>query len=382
MIYIRCSILLNSARSIKDAAILLDGATIRALGPAASLDVPSGATIIDAAGLIAAPGYIDWQLNGGFGHDFTEKPGTIWDVAARLPEHGVTAFLPTVITAPLQAYANAQAVLRSGPPAGFRAAQPLGLHFEGPFLNPGKKGAHNPLHLRQPSLLETEHWSRKNGVWLVTLAPELPGAHALIGSLRQKGVLVSAGHSLATYQEALQAFNAGVTCATHLFNAMPPLDHRAPGLIAALLNTPGLTVGLIPDGIHVHPAMLALAWKHKGPKNIAIVTDAIAALGMPAGSYKLGDFNVTVDQVSVRLEDGTLAGSILPMDQAVRNMIKFTGCSLMQAVATASANVADMLGVKHKGYLRPGADADLILMDDSANIMTTFVRGEMAFSRL
>jgi N-acetylglucosamine-6-phosphate deacetylase len=382
MIYIRCATLLSSSREIKEAAILIEGSKIRAVAPAATLSPPKGAQIMDAGALIAAPGLIDWQLNGGFGYDFTENPASIWNVAGRLPEHGVTAFLPTVITAPLDKYATAQEVLRNGPPANFLGAQPLGLHFEGPFLNPARKGAHNPLYLRAPSLPETENWSRKEGVWLVTLAPELPGAHDLIGSLRNKGVLVSVGHSLATYQEALEGFHAGVTCATHLFNAMPVLDHRAPGLVAALLNSADIIVGLIPDGIHVHPAMLALAWKVKGPKRITIVTDAMGALGMPPGVYSLGGYTVHVDDVSARLENGTLAGSIVRMDEALRNLMKCTGCSLRQAVAAASANAAGLLGAKGKGRLSAGADADLILMDENTNIMSTYVRGELVFSRL
>jgi len=382
MLYIRCSNLLGSTRQIQDGAVLLDGAQILAVGPASALTRPSGAQLLDARGLSAAPGFVDWQLNGGFGLDFTENPASIWEVAAHLPEHGVTSFLPTIITAPLEVYAAAQQVLRAGPPAGFRGAQPLGLHFEGPYLNPSKKGAHNPIYLRDPSKVETGSWSRKKGVWVVTLAPELVGAQSLIRALRQKGVVVSAGHSLADYEQAWDGFAAGVSCATHLFNAMPPLDHRAPGLIAASLQSPKTVVGLIPDGIHVHPAMVALAWKHKGPRHMAIVTDAMGALGMPAGKYVLGDFEVTVDEVSARLENGTLAGSILHMDQAVRNLMAFTGCSLAQACGAASANPARLVRASRKGRLQPGADADLVLLDKQANLMATIVRGEVVFSML
>jgi len=381
MLYIRCSTLLAPARQIPDGAILIDGQKILALGPAALLPPPSGARILDARGLTVSPGYIDWQLNGGFGLDFTESPASIWNVAARLPEYGVTAFLPTIITAPAGVYSAAQLALRNGPPSGWQGAQPLGLHFEGPFLNPAKKGAHNPLYLRAPSLEATRDWSRNRGVRLVTLAPELPGAHELIRALRQKGVIVSAGHSMATYEQALEAFSVGVTCATHLFNAMPPLDHRAPGLPAALLQTRGVQVGLIPDGIHVHPAMVALAWEHKGPRGMAIVTDAMGALGMPPGVYGLGDYQVNVNESSARLANGTLAGSILRMDQAVRNLVSFTGCSLPQAIESATASVARLLGLRHKGFLRPGADADLLLLDDQANLMATFVCGELVFSK-
>jgi len=382
MLYIRCSTLFTPGRQIADGAILIDGHKILALGTADSLRPPPGAQILDAHGLTAAPGFVDWQLNGGFGLDFTENPYSIWNAAEHLPEHGVTAFLPTIITAPFEIYSTAQLVLRQGAPTGWRGAQPLGLHFEGPFLNIEKKGAHNPLYLQAPSLEKTGDWSRKNGVLLTTLAPELPGAHELICVLRQKGIIVSAGHSMATFEQAQQGFAAGVTCATHLFNAMPAFDHRAPGLPAALLQNPGVMVGLIPDGIHVHPAMIALARKLKGERNITIVTDAMGALGMPPGEYGLGDYRVFVDQTSARLVNGTLAGSILRMDQAVRNLMSFTGCSLAQAVEAATENVARMLGMRGKGVLRPGADADLVLLDEQANVMATFVRGVQVFSKL
>ncbi len=382
MIYIRCSKILGPKSQITDGAILLDGSKILAVDSAIQLAPPAGAKELDAHGLTAAPGYIDWQLNGGFGLDFTENPESIWDVAAKLLEHGVTAFLPTIITAPLNTYSAAQKTLSAGPPNGFRGAKPLGLHFEGPYLNPGKKGAHNPAYLRRPALDETRLWSRKNGVWVVTLAPELPGAMAMIQALQKNGVVISAGHSLATYEQALEAFAAGVTCATHLFNAMPALDHRQPGLIAACLADGKVTAGLIPDGIHVHPAMVKLAWKNKGTHRMAIVTDAMAALGMKAGVYKLGDYEVTVDETSARLKDGTLAGSIVHMDQAVRNLMQFSGCSLAQAVGAASINPARLIGADQKGRLQRGADADLLLMDAQGNLMASIANGEVVFSKL
>ena len=382
MLYIRCSKILGPKTQITDGAILLDGTKILAVDSASQLAPPAGAKELDAHSLTAAPGYIDWQLNGGFGLDFTENPENIWDVAAKLPEHGVTAFLPTIITAPLNTYSTAQQTLSAGPPKGFHGAKPLGLHFEGPYLNPGKKGAHNPAYLRSPALDETRLWSRKNSVWLVTLAPELPGAIAMIQALRKNDIVISAGHSLATYEQALEAFAAGVTSATHLFNAMPALDHRQPGLIAACLADNKVTAGLIPDGIHVHPAMVKLAWKNKGARCMAIVTDAMAALGMKAGVYGLGDYEVTVNETSARLKDGTLAGSIVHMDQAVRNLMQFSGCSLAQAIGAASINPARLIGADQKGRLQPGADADLLLMDSQGNLMLSIANGEVAFSRL
>ena len=382
MLYIRCSLLFTPTHQIVDGAILVDGARISACGPANTVKMPDGAQLLDAVGLTAVPGYIDWQVNGGFGWDFTDSPDRIWDVGSRLPEHGVTTFLPTIITAPVEAYSHAQQVLRSGPPDGYRGAQAPGLHFEGPFLNPGKKGAHNPAYLRFATDTEIKDWSRRKNVWLVTLAPELPGAGEAIRTLRGRGVVVSAGHSLATFEQGRQAFEAGVGAGTHLFNAMPALDHRAPGLTAALLTSDRVVTGIIPDGIHVHPAMVALAWKQKGPSRMAIVTDAMAALGMPPGEYSLGGYNVFVDETSARLADGTLAGSILRMDQAVRNLMQFTGCSLRDAVTSATLSPARLIGSRQKGRLTVGADADIVLLDQKAGVAATIARGEILYSSL
>ena len=298
-------------RRLDDTSVLIDDGRIAVLGAAAEVGRPPGARVIDAAGLIACPGFIELQFNGGFGHDFTADPARIWEVAAALPRYGVTAFLPTIITSPLETIAAAQQVVSTGRPGGFRGAEPLGLHVEGPFLNPQKKGAHNPRYLRAPDAGAVAGWSPATGVRLVTLAPELPGALAVIALLADRGVLVSAGHSAAGFDQAKAAFDAGIRYGTHLFNAMPPLQHREPGLPGALLTDARPIVGLIADGVHTHPSIVSLAWQALGSKRLNLVTDAMAALGMPPGTHRLGDFDVSVDATSARLADGTLAGSIL-----------------------------------------------------------------------
>src|SRR6266498_1200125 len=279
--------------------------------------------IIDAFGLIASPGWIDIQINGGFGLDFTDNPSAIWEVARQLPRYGTTSILPTIITSPLETVRSAMDVLKQGHPQGWVGAHPLGLHIEGPFLNPQKKGAHNPQYFQAPAISKVEGWSRENGIWLVTLAPELEGATELIQTLTARQVRVSAGHSMANYEQATNAFEQGVSCVTHLFNAMPSLLHRDPGLSGASLTHPSVVAGLIADGIHCHPAMLQLAWQSKGAGGIALVTDAMGAMGMAPGKYLFGGFEITVDQVSARLTDGTLAGSILTTDQALQNIMKW-----------------------------------------------------------
>jgi N-acetylglucosamine-6-phosphate deacetylase len=195
----------------------------------------------------------------------------------------------------------------------------LGLHVEGPFLNPERKGAHRLEYLRSPDPADYASLSLEAGVRMVTLAPELPGAAAVIAELIQRGIVVSAGHSLATFDQARAGFRAGVGYATHLFNAMSPLLQYDPGLPGAVLAEAGLRFGLIPDGIHVHPALVALIWKLTGPGRMTLVSDAMAALGMPPGKYQLGDLDVMVDETSARLPNGVLAGSILTHPQALRN---------------------------------------------------------------
>ncbi len=360
-------------------AVLLDEATgrIEAVGPDETIPQPVGARVLDAAGRPLVPGLIDLQLNGGWGDDFTTDPATIWRVAAALPQHGVTAFLPTIITSPPGRVAEAQAALAQ-PPADFRGAHPLGLHLEGPFLNPAKKGAHNPAYLRPPTLTEAADWFPETGVRLVTLAPELPGGLALIASLAARGVIVSAGHSLATAAEAQAGFAAGVGYGTHLFNAMPPLHHREPGLAAALLADERPIVGLIPDGLHVHPLLVKLVWEMVGNGRLNLVTDAMAALGMPSGVYRLGDFSVTVADGRAHLPDGTLAGSVVSLDGALRHLIAFTGCTLAEALPTVTGVPARLLGLAgRKGAITPGADADLVLLTPDLRVALTIVGGRI-----
>lgn len=347
---------------IADGAILIDGSRIVACGPAAEVAAPASAAHIDAQGASVAPGFIDLQLNGALGDDFTQDPATIWRVAAQLPRWGCTAFLPTIITAPLATVTAAQTVLAAGPPPGWRGALPLGLHVEGPFLNPQKKGAHNPVHLRLPSLEHVAAWSPAQHVRLVTLAPELDGALAVITALAARGVVVSAGHSVATYAQAQAGFAAGAAYGTHIFNAMPTLAHREPGLPGALLTTPGQVVGLIPDGVHTHPAIVALVWRMKGAGGLTLVTDAMAALGMPPGKYMLGDQEVTVSERDARLPSGTLAGSVLALDEALRSLLRSAGCPLQEALPTITSTPAAVLGLADRGRLAPGAVADLSLI--------------------
>jgi N-acetylglucosamine-6-phosphate deacetylase len=381
MLTIRGAYILTPEPFATRGTILIRGDRIEALHADATAPIPDGTTVIDAEGLTAVPGLIDLQFNGGFGLDFTADPATIWDVAAQLPQHGVTAFLPTIITAPLEVSRRAQEVLAAGPPPGFAGARPLGLHIEGPFLNPGKKGAHNPAHLRLPTPEAVADWSPETGVRLVTLAPELPGALDVIPRLAGRGVLVSAGHSLATYDEARAGFDAGIRYATHLFNAMPTLHHRQPGLAAAALTDERITVGLLADGLHIHPALVDLVWRLTGPERFSLVTDAMAALGMPPGDYLLGDYAVTVDDGEARLADRTLAGCIVSMDAAVRSLIAYSGATWSEALATVTTTPARLLGLAGQfGALVEGAAADVVLLGPNGEVRQTLIGGRPVYA--
>ncbi len=355
---------------------------VEAVGSNDQCPIPDEAPFLDATGMIIAPGFIDLQFNGAFGHDLTYDPAALWQIGAALTRYGVTSFLPTIITAPLPTVRLAQQIWLEGSPEGYSGSTPLGLHVEGPYLNPEKKGAHDPAHLRLPSLNEVISWSPEMGIRLVTLAPELPGALDVISALAQKGVVVSAGHSMATYDETRLGIMAGIRYATHLFNAMMTLHHRQPGLIGALLADERVTIGLIPDGLHVHPALMKMIWPMTHDGRLNLVTDAMSALGMSPGNYKLGSHEVLVSDDRATLDNGTLAGSVLSLDQALRNLLKYTGCSPAEALRTITSTPASLIGLSgRKGQIAPGYDADLVLLSPDFQVMATFVGGQMVYRR-
>ena len=275
MIYIHNTILYTPEKKIDQGALLVSGEAIAALGSEDELPCPTGVECIDAFGLTLVPGFIDLQINGAFGMDFSTDPETIWQVGERLVQFGVTSFLPTIVSAPPETIHHAQAVLQMGPPVGYRGARVLGLHLEGPYLNPEKSGAHNPEYITLPDRVVYEEWNPANHVRLVTLAPELAGSLPAIQALVQNGVVVGAGHSQADLSQAQAGFEAGICYGTHLFNAMPPLDYRKPGLVGALLEQPHTIAGIIVDGIHVSPTIIKLAWKILG---ISAITVGIYAI--------------------------------------------------------------------------------------------------------
>jgi N-acetylglucosamine-6-phosphate deacetylase len=329
------------------------------------------------------PGLIDLQVNGYFGVNLPDVDTVGWArVVQRLPETGTTAFLPTFVTAPVGELGEAlrwAARFAAEPPAGARV---LGVHMEGPFLAPGRPGAHRRDLIVPPSPASVAGLlAAGEGVLrIVTLAPEVEGGLAAVAALASAGVVVSVGHSDATARQVAAAVDAGARMVTHLFNAQRPLHHREPGVVGQALADPRLTCGLIADLSHVAAVVCAIAFA-AAPGRICLVTDASPGAGMPPGRYRLGGEPVEVrpgDGQAPRLADGTLAGSVLRMDQAVANMVA-AGVGLPEAVAAATRVPADVLGRSDLGRLEPGAAADLVWLGDDLRTRAAWVAGEQVY---
>jgi N-acetylglucosamine-6-phosphate deacetylase len=357
---------------------LVDGALVIENGAIAriergSTDLPQ--PVIEAD--IVSPGLLDLQVNGGFGVEVGANPEAFRRLAAALPASGVTGFLPTIVSSPANFY-----------PAVFKAfnaardapgARMLGLHVEGPFLSPKRIGAHRRevIENAQPSLIE--ELLASPDLRIFTLAPELPHAAEWIRRFRKRGVVVSLGHTDATADEFARGVDAGAIMVTHLFNAMSPFNHRAPNVIGSALVDERVTCGLIVDGIHSDPLSVRLAIRAKGVAGICLVTDMMSAAGMPSGQHMLFGKNVVVDETSARLADGTLAGSIITMDAAIRNTVRWGGVTAAQALSMASEVPARLLGLPDLGRLAQGANADIVLLNDRLEVVATYVRGELVY---
>ena len=357
-------------------ALLVEDGRITALDADAA-DIPAPRRL-DGGGMLAVPGFIELQLNGAFGHDFTTEPDAMWRVGDGLARHGVTTFLPTIVTSAPGTVEGALDALAAAPSHAVGAV-PLGLHVEGPYLAPERAGAHDPALIRDPDPREVKRWAKRGGVRLLTLAPERPGAFEAIGMLRKRGIVVAVGHTDADAATASAAVDAGARYATHLFNAMPPLGHRLPGAAGALLTDARVTVGLILDRHHLDPIVVSLV-ERLAHGRISLVSDAISALGLPEGSYQLGARSVEVQDGAVRLPDGTLAGSATPLDACMRAFSAMTG-AVEEAIDAVTSTPARLLGLDDgRGALVAGGRADVVLLDDELEVQATLVGGEVAFA--
>ncbi len=329
---------------------------------------------------VVSPGLIDLQVNGAYGFEIGEDPLAYRELAARLPSSGVTAFVPTLVSAAKSDYKRALEAFERGAP-GVPGAVALGLHLEGPLLSLKRAGAHVPGAIESAGLDVYDDVLDSGHVRIVTVAPERPGVLPLIERLCRQDIVVSLGHTDATHEEFVQGIDRGATLVTHLFSAMSPFHHRAPGAAGAALLDPRVTVGIMSDGVHCAMPAIELALRAKSWERIALVTDVVAPAGTPPGHFEFADGRrIVFDEHRASLPDGTLAGSVLFMDRGVRNVVHATSATLAEALRMASEIPARVLRLPGKGKLVVGADADLVLWGPDLRVQATFVGGRAVFS--
>ncbi len=383
--------LLTPTGAVEHPLLLVEQGRVLEISTRNSRQLPAGVSLSDFGDHVVAPGYVDLHIHGSAGFDVMD------DIADALPaieqllaRHGVTSYFPTTVTAPMDKTLRALERLadaieererKSNSTDGKPRALPLGIHLEGPFISHARRGVHPPENLLAPTLATFEQfWQAARGrIRMMTIAPELQGAHEVIAEAARRGVCVSLGHSDADFATAERGITAGARHATHTFNAMRPLDHstldhRSPGILGAVLTDSRVSADIIADGVHLDPAIVKLFANAKGPKQTVLITDAISATGMPEGRYRLGSFEVDVRDGKC-MTGGKLAGSVLTMDRAVRNLARFAEWDLAQAVAAASQNPARVARIANKGALTVGADADFVVLNAEGEVLRTFVGG-------
>lgn len=347
-------------------------------------DAPAfdNADVIDGSGLILLPGFIDVHVHGGVGHEVMDaQPNTLAALATFYAEHGCTSFLATTWTDTRERIRAALHNVKAHRGAQENGATILGVHLEGPFLNASKTGAQAPQHIRRASPDEACEYLDLGIIRLLALAPEFRENHWLIEECVKRGVTVSAAHTAATYEEFRAAVALGLRQATHTYNAMTGLNHREPGALGAALTSPEVMCELIADNIHVHPVAMDVLYRAKGADGILLITDAVRGAGMPDGEYPIDERITVVRDGAVRLPDGTLAGSTLTMERALRNLMAATGRPLEELWRASSLNAARAIGVSaRKGSIEVGKDADLVLVDDNLNVQHTIVEGRVVYS--
>ena len=373
--------LYTPVEEIHDAVLLVEDGKIFEVSSRLAKEIPGNATVVDFGDAVLAPGFIDIHMHGGTGVDLMRASSSDFPRLGKfLATHGVTGYFPTTVAAPIDATCAALGRLADAIEAAADdkspQARPLGIHLEGPFLSHKRRGVHPPENLVAPTLeIFDRLWQAARGhVRMLTIAPEIDGAMEVIAEAARRKVCVSIGHSDAQMPVAQAAVKAGARHATHTFNAMRPLDHRDPGIIGEVLSDDSISADIIVDGIHVEPHVVKLFLRAKGRERAVLITDAISATGMPDGHYQLGPIEVDVKDGKCT-SGGSLAGSVLTMDRAVRNVTQFSDWSLHDAVRAATRNPARAAGLQGQGALQPGAAADFLVLSSAGEVRKTIVGG-------
>ena len=371
--------LFDGSKMLHHPVVVLEDGRIASVAARHTAELPVGAEVWDLRGATLSPAFLDIHIHGAAGHDVMDAaPEFSAAMGKFLAWRGTGTYLATTVTAPLdrtlKSVSALAKVIAEGPVAG--QARPVGIHLEGPFLSHAKRGVQPAEHLLEPDIatFDRMYEAAEGHVRLMTLAPELPCAAELTAHARARGVRVSVGHSNATAAETRRAIAAGATSATHTFNAMRPLDHREPGILGVALTEDALYSELICDGIHTAPEMVRLWWRAKGAERGILVTDAMSAAGMPDGEYMLGGFQVHVANGRATA-GGVLAGSVLTLDLALANFIRFTGASVEQGLRLLTANPAAMLGIGNTRIVA-GEPANLVAVGEDGRLMASVVNGE------
>lgn len=372
------------SEEIPDAVIVVQGSKISAVGQRGRVDLPRNVREVRAANRTVVPGFVDVHIHGAGGHDVMEGTREALEIiSATVAAHGTTSLVATTVTASEKETCTSVAgiahfILNTSQYATRElSAEILGIHFEGPFISPTRRGVHPAKWIVRPSpeIFAELLREARGTAQILTLAPEVPGALDLVSTARQAGLVVSLGHTDATFEQAQAAIEAGASHAAHVFNAMRPFSHRGTGVIGAVLTSPKVSAELIADGVHVDDAAMRMLVELKTPERTILVSDGISATGMPDGKYQLGMFEVKVSGGVARNTEGKLAGSTLTLDRALRNIVAL-GVPLASALPMVTANPARQIGLgARKGVLAPGADADLVFLDEKLEVAGVMTRG-------
>jgi len=384
MLAFTAAALFTPLERIEQPLVLVEDGFILDVTSQAHREIPANARVANFHDGILVPAFIDMHIHGGAGHDVMEAvDGALPAVEQLLARHGVASYLPTTVTAPtdtilsaMQRLADAIDHAHNNHPTDGLRARPLGIHLEGPFISHRRPGVHPTQNLLRPTPeMFDRFWEASRGhIRVMTIAPELPGAREVIAAAARRGVCVSLGHSDATLAAARVAVDAGARHSTHTFNAMRPLDHRDPGIIAEVLTDTRVSADIIADGIHLDPTMVKLFLRAKGAEKSVLITDATSATGMPDGSYPLGSLEVQV-KAGRCVAGERLAGSVLTMDRAIQNVMNFAEWDLQQAVRLATLNPARVTGLDKRGMLKPGAWADIVALTPNGEVKNTIIGG-------